>query len=141
PLWLFLGLWVVLEARTAMQPARLMRTVAAWSVIFVAFAIGFWANYSFLPSIDHRYRAAFYPGDRLADEIARRFRAAAGRPLVYVIGTMWEGGNIAHYAREQPRVLIDGDPRRAPWIDLADLRSKGAVAVWTCGENIRNSCD
>jgi hypothetical protein len=51
-----------------------------------------------------------------------------------VIGTMWDGGNVAHYAREQPRVLIDGDPRRAPWIDLGDLRSKGAVVVWTDGD-------
>src|SRR5262249_1662916 len=25
----------------------------------------------------------------------------------------------------------DGDWRRAPWIDLGDLRSKGAVVVWT----------
>ncbi len=33
--------------------------------------------------------------------------------------------------RPQPRVLIDGLPRRAPWIDLADLRAKGAVVVWT----------
>src|SRR5262249_1727189 len=58
-------------------------------------------------------------------------RAATGAPLVYVIGTMWDGGNVAHYAREQPRVLIDGDRRRAPWIDVGDLRSKGAVVVWT----------
>jgi len=36
---------------------------------------------------------------------------------------------------EQPRVLIDGDPRRAPWIDLGDLRSKGAVVVWTAGDS------
>ena len=47
---------------------------------------------------------------------------------------MWDGGNVAHYAREQPRVLIDGDPRRAPWIDLGDLRTKGAVVVWTGGD-------
>ena len=46
---------------------------------------------------------------------------------------MWDGGNVAHYspARPQPRVLIDGLPRRAPWIDLADLRRRGAVLVWT----------
>ena len=30
--------------------------------------------------------------------------------------------------------LIDGDPRRAPWIDLGDLRTKGAVVVWTAGD-------
>jgi hypothetical protein len=141
PLWLFLGLWIVLEARIAMDKARLVRAVTVWGVIFAGFATVFAANYSFLPDIDHRYRAAFYPGDRLADEIARRFRAATGRPLTYVIGTMWEGGNVAHYAREKPRVLIDGDPRRAPWIDLGDVRSKGAVVVWTCGENIRNTCE
>src|SRR5215469_17041098 len=131
PLWLFLGLWIVLYARTALEPARLARIAVAWASVFALFAIVFAASYSVLPAIDHRYRAVFYPGDRLADELARRFRAATGRPLVYVIGTMWDGGNVAHYAREQPRVLIDGDRRRAPWIDLGDLRSKGAVVVWT----------
>jgi hypothetical protein len=134
PLWLFLGLWIVLVARTAIEPARLARVAVSWAVVFALFAIAFAANYSVLPAFDHRYRAVFYPGDRLADELARRFRAATGRPLTYVIGTMWDGGNVAHYAPEQPRVLIDGDPRRAPWIDLGDLRSKGAVVVWTSGD-------
>ena len=131
PLWLFLGLWIVLYAGSALEPARLGRIAAAWASVFALFAIVFAASYSVLPAIDHRYRAVFYPGDRLADELARRFRAATGVPLVYVIGSMWDGGNVAHYARERPRVLIDGDRRRAPWIDLGDLRSKGAVVVWT----------
>ena len=134
PLWLFLGVWIVLVARTAIEPARLARVAVSWAVVFALFAVVFAASYSVLPAIDHRYRAVFYPGDRLADELARRFRAATGMPLTYVIGTMWDGGNVAHYAREQPRVLIDGDPRRAPWIDLGDLRSKGAVVVWTDGD-------
>ena len=131
PLWLFLGLWIVLYARAAIEPVRLARIVGVWAGVFAVFAIAFAASYSVLPAIDHRYRAVFYPGDRLADELARRFRAATGRPLTYVIGTMWDGGNVAHYAPEQPRVLIDGDWRRAPWIDLGDLHSKGAVVVWT----------
>ena len=134
PLWLFLGLWIVLEARTALDPARLARVVASWAIIFALFALGFIANYSILPAFDHRYRAVFYPGDRLAEELARGFRAATGRPLAYVIGGMWDAGNVAHYAREQPRMLVDGNPRRAPWIDLGDLRSKGAVVVWTDGD-------
>jgi 4-amino-4-deoxy-L-arabinose transferase-like glycosyltransferase len=134
PLWLFLGLWIVLAARAAIVPARLARVAATWAVVFALFALAFAVNYSVLPAFDHRYRAVFYPGDRLADELARRFRAATGAPLTYVIGTMWDGGNVAHYAREQPRVLIDGDPRRAPWIDLGDLRSKGAVVLWTSGD-------
>ena len=47
---------------------------------------------------------------------------STGKPLVYVIGTMWDGGNVEHYAPSHPRVLIDGKPARAPWIDLGDLQ-------------------
>jgi hypothetical protein len=67
----------------------------------------------------------------LAAELSQRFRAATGQPLSYVIADMWTGGNVAHYAPEHPRNLIDGEPRRAPWIDLADLKKRGAVVVWT----------
>jgi 4-amino-4-deoxy-L-arabinose transferase-like glycosyltransferase len=134
PLWLFLGLWMVLYAPRALDAARLARIGPLWAAVFVLFAVVFTVSYAVLPAFDHRYRAVFFPGDRLADELARRYRAATGRPLVYVVGSMWEGGNVAHYAREQPRVLIDGDPRRAPWIDLGDLRNKGAVVVWTNGD-------
>jgi len=134
PLWLFLGLWIVLRAKTAIDDARLKRLVTVWAAVFAVFAVVFVANYAVLPAFDHRYRAAFFPGDRLADELARRFRAATGRPLNYVVGSMWDAGNVSHYAAERPRVLIDGNPRRAPWIDLGDLRSKGAVVVWTSGD-------
>ena len=47
---------------------------------------------------------------------------------------MWDGGNVAHYAPSHPRVLIDGKAARAPWIDLADLKARGAVVVWTAGD-------
>ncbi len=134
PLWLFLGLWIVLTARTALDAVRMRRVVAAWSVVFAVFAAAFAANYTILADLDHRYRAVFFPGDRLGAEISARFRAVTGRPLVYVIGSMWDGGNISHYAPGRPRVLIDGSPERAPWIDLADLRSKGAAVVWTGGD-------
>ena len=134
PLWLFLGLWIVLQAGSTIEPARLARIGAVWLTVVTIFATAFYVNYSLLPWIDHRYRAAFFPGEQLADELARRFRAATGKPLVYVIGSMWDAGNVGHYARERPRVLIDGAPRRAPWIDLGDLRTKGAVAVWTTGD-------
>jgi hypothetical protein len=87
-----------------------------------------------LPHYDHRYRAVLYPGGELANELSQRYRALTGKEFVYVIGTMWDGGNVAHYAASHPRVLIDGKPERAPWIDLNDLRGRGAVVVWTSGD-------
>jgi len=136
PLWLFLGLWIVVTIGAVTDRRRLARIAAVWAIVFVGLAAAFIADYAVLPSIDHRYRAAFFPGDRLADEIDRRFRAATGAPLRYVVASMWVGGNVAHYSADHPRVLIDGDPRRAPWIDLADLKARGAAVVWVVGDRV-----
>jgi hypothetical protein len=134
PLWLFVGLWIVLMLRTALDRARVAHVVAHWSAVFLIFAVVFLVNYSVLPLLDHRYRAVFYPGDKLAAVLTQRFHDATGTKLRYVVGTMWDGGNLAHYSPDQPEVLIDGLPRRAPWIDLGDLRKKGAMVVWTGGD-------
>jgi hypothetical protein len=99
--------------------------------VFACLATAFFVNYDVLPRFDHRYRAVFFPGQSLATEISQRYRAITGHAPVYVIGSMWDGGNISHYAPSHPRVLIDGKPERAPWIDLKDLRARGAVLVWT----------
>ena len=134
PLWLFLGTWLVLTARRVLDDRRLARILTTWAVVFVCLALAFIANYGVLPRYDHRYRAVFFPGGELARELSQRYRAATGDPIVYVIGAMWDGGNVAHYARSQPRVLVDGSPARAPWIDLNDLRARGALVVWTDGD-------
>jgi hypothetical protein len=121
-------------ARRTLDESRLARVLLIWALVFGGLALAFIANYGVLPNYDHRYRAVFFPGNDLGRELSQRYRAATGHPISYVIGSMWDGANVAHYAPEQPRVLIDGKPDRAPWIDLADLRNKGAVVVWTVGD-------
>ena len=49
PLWLFLGLWIVLAARTAIDQTRMTRIVAAWGAVFALFVIAFVADYLVLP--------------------------------------------------------------------------------------------
>jgi hypothetical protein len=134
PLWMFSGLWLVLMAHRALEPHRLGRIVLTWAIVFVCMAIAFIVNYAVLPNYDHRYRAVFYPGERIAHELTQRYRAITGQRITYVIGDMWTGGNVAHYATSHPRVLIDGSPARAPWIELGDLNARGAVVVWTVGD-------
>jgi 4-amino-4-deoxy-L-arabinose transferase-like glycosyltransferase len=134
PFWLFLGLWLVIATGSAIERARLRRIALAWAAVTALYAVAFIAQYGVLPFVDHRYRASVFPGGRLGVEISTRFRAATGTPLAYVIGSMWLGGNISRYSAERPRTLIDGRPERAPWIDLADLRRRGAVVVWSDGD-------
>ena len=75
PLWLFLGLWFVLFARAALDHKRLALIGALWAVVFVLSAAAFVADYLVLPNFDHRYRAAFFPGDLLSAAITQRYRA------------------------------------------------------------------
>jgi hypothetical protein len=134
PLWLFLGVYGVLMARRALDHRRLKRVLLTWAIVFSGLALAFIGNYAIMPRFDHRYRAVFFPGGELAHELSQRYRAVTGQPILYVIGGMWDGGNVAHYAASHPRVLIDGKPERAPWIDLADLKARGALLVWTDGD-------
>jgi 4-amino-4-deoxy-L-arabinose transferase-like glycosyltransferase len=135
PLWLFGGLWIVLFVPRPLDVARLTRVVVAWGAVSAALVLAFTADYTVLPLIDHRYRAAFFPGSALAARLTPRFHAATGgKPLRYVVGSMWLAGNLAHYSPDQPHVLIDGLPRRSPWVDLADMRAKGALLVWDTGD-------
>ncbi|MBO0716569.1 MAG: glycosyltransferase family 39 protein, partial [Rhizobiales bacterium] len=55
PLWLFLGLWLVMTARVHLDAVRLTRIVGAWAVVFTIFVVAFIANYLVLPHFDHRY--------------------------------------------------------------------------------------
>ncbi len=131
PLWLFLGLWLVMTARRTFEGLRLARILTTWAIVFACLALAFFLNYDVLPRFDHRYRAVFFPGASLGLDVSQRFEKATGKPMRYVIGSMWDGGNVAHYSPGRPRVLIDGQPARAPWIDLADLKRQGAAVVWT----------
>jgi 4-amino-4-deoxy-L-arabinose transferase-like glycosyltransferase len=134
PLWLFIGLWIVMAGRVTFDVDRIARVTAAWATVFVIFVAVFVINYVALPFADRRYRAVLFPGNALGAALTQRFHDATGAPLRYVIGTMWDGGNLAHYSPDQPQVLVDGAPARTPWIDLADLRKQGAVVVWTQGD-------
>jgi hypothetical protein len=135
PLWLFFGTWCVSASGEKIGGERARLVISLWSGVFVVYVLAFIADYTVLPSIDHRYRAAFYPGEQLAVEVTSGFRAATGRSLSYVIGDIWHGGNVAHYSPDRPRLLVDGNPRRSPWIDPSDLRARGAVAVWAAGDD------
>ena len=134
PIWLYLGVWLVMIARRALSERRLVHIAGHWLVVFVGLALAFIADYAVMPQYDHRYRAVFYPGEAIAGELTQRYHAVTGQPIVYVIGDMWAGGNVAHYAADHPRVLIDGEPARAPWINLADLKRRGALVIWTDGD-------
>ena len=115
PLWLFLGILIVLAAKTRVDCEKLSRVALLWAVCFVAFAVAFSLNYGVFiqRKRDPRFQA-FFPGEQLAQEIARRYSAIAGKPPAYVIGSIWIGGNVSYFAPGRPELLIDGLPSARP---------------------------
>jgi 4-amino-4-deoxy-L-arabinose transferase-like glycosyltransferase len=134
PLWLFLGCWIVVSVSSRIDRASMARVTGVWGTVTACYVSTFVLQYAVLPYFNHRYRAVLFPGERLAQEISARYRSQTGSPLRYVVSSMWIGGNISHYSADHPRTLIDGDPRRAPWINLDDLAASGGVVVWTDGD-------
>ena len=134
PLWLFLGPFIVVWVSARIDRACMAQLARGWGVVTALYAVAFIVDYAVLPYFDHRHRAVLFPGSRMAEEISTRYQAETGARLRYVVGSTWLAGNIGHYSADQPRILIDGKPRRTPWIDSGDLDARGGVVVWMAGD-------
>lgn len=131
PLSIFIGLWIVMIAKAQIDRTRLSLIAAGWGIVTALCVTVFVVHHVVLPRFHNKFQAQLYPGQEIADTLTAEFQRQTGEPLRYVIGRIWPAGNISHYAREgRPRVLIDGDPKRSPWIDIADLKRHGAIVVW-----------
>jgi len=131
PLAIFFGAWIVMVAKIAIDRTRLSLIGAGWAIVTAIYVMIFLVHHAVLPRFHNRFSAQLYPGQEIADRMTKEFERQTGEKLRYVIGRIYPAGALAHYAREgRPQVLVDGDPRRAPWIDIADLKRHGAVVLW-----------
>jgi hypothetical protein len=132
PLAIFIGLWLVMLAKAEIDRARLSLIVAAWAIVTALIVTVFVVHQAVLPHFHQRFNAQLYPGQEIADRMTKEFERQTGEKLRYTIGRIYQAGALAHYMRDgKPQVLVDGDPKRAPWIDIADLKRHGAIVIWT----------
>ena len=95
-----LGLWIVLTGRRALQGIPLTRALATWAIVFTCLAARLRRQLRGVAAFRPPLPRGVLPGRRSRPEISQRYRAVTGHLLDYVIATMWDGGNIAHYAPE-----------------------------------------
>jgi hypothetical protein len=103
----------------------------------VAFVLVQAAEIGYVVVTDLHERSATLQGGRLrafnpaslSRVVVNNWREATAAPLRYVVGpTMW-AGFVSVYSDEHPKVLINGDPRAAPWISSDDLARCGGVYI------------
>jgi hypothetical protein len=131
PLVLYSGVLVMLLAPDVVRIHRQRAvTIAALALLVLPPALD--AGAALLsPWGGERGRPTNWPAAAAGRYFTDVFRSRTGLRLEYVIGDVEIASAVAFGSRDRPHVFVDADPKRAPWIDQARLRQRGAVVVWT----------
>lgn len=62
------------------------------------------------------------------------YRRRTGRPLQVVVGDNRAVYLVALASPDRPRVYAPADPARTPWLTAAEVRARGAIALWDLRE-------
>jgi 4-amino-4-deoxy-L-arabinose transferase-like glycosyltransferase len=138
PLWSFAPLAAMMWFNVTPDRRRMRLFAQAFAIVLVAFPAAFAADELFGSFVRGRPKATEFPGRQLAEIVTRQWRERTGTSLVYVGGADFgsSGGgefpanNVAVYSSDRPHVIVHGDPRLSPWIDVSHVRRRGAVFVW-----------
>lgn len=155
-MWCFIGLLAVVFLVPVVEQRAVRRFGWAWAGVFVLVAALFAGANSLasgasplrVPAVSWEVpsrhvlrrlqREADFPARELAEAITQGWQRRVGAPLAYVIGNKWVAGNVSFFSIDHPLVLRDGSSEASPWIDMADLRRRGAVVVWEPGDDPNN---
>jgi hypothetical protein len=137
PLWSFAPLAALMWAGPVTEARRLRWFAAGFIAVFAGFPVIYAVVEPLEPLVRDRPKATQFPGRLLADTMTRVWRERTGNPLVYVggaeVGTApgeFAANNVAVYSPDRPHVVVHGDPKLSPWIDVDDLDRRGALLVW-----------
>ena len=128
----FIGLGLVASPwLTPRIDDRFVGRVAAVSLaLLVAIPIAYGLYTANWPRWSKAVPKVAWPQKAIADGLEAVWRQHTGRPLRIVASDTWVGGIVALHGVSQPRLLIDGDFARSPWISQAELQREGALVVW-----------
>ncbi|HEY7300083.1 MAG TPA: glycosyltransferase family 39 protein [Xanthobacteraceae bacterium] len=141
PLWSFAPLAALMWLRPAANFGELRAFAVASVAVLLAFPVAYAVTELFESFIHDRPKATEFPGRLLAGIITQKWHETTGEPLVYVGGAEFgtgAGGEfpanlVAVYSADHPHVIVHGDSDLSPWIDVADVRRRGAVLIWDWG--------
>ena len=130
----FIPLWIVVNAPLDFSQKKLRLVVVAVGFVFILSLTAFYVSVAHGTALGFKPSRGHFPGAALSRLIHEKWgKATNNAPLTTIISDSWLGGNIALYApdiQNRPQVFIDGNTIHSPWINLQDIKDKGAVVVW-----------
>ncbi len=137
PLWCFAPLAFLMWFKPELDSRALRQFAVGFAIIFLVLPMAYAADEQLEPLFRDREKATHFPGREMARIITERWHRRFGTPLHYAAGAPLPGGmgefapnNLAVYSKDHPHVIVHGDPNLSPWIDMADVRRRGAVLLW-----------
>ena len=133
PLWSFLPLAAVVWFGPVSEPLKKQFFAAGFIFLFLLGPAVWIGTYIGDPYLRHRARATNFPGQSLAEHMTKLWQEKTGTPLAYVAGTEFAVNNVAVYSPDRPHVIVHGRPQISPWIDMSDVKKRGAIVMWEIG--------
>lgn len=131
PLQSLWGIILVASLKPYLNDQKFKNFYICILTMMIALAIGY--SYSLMNAKENS--SANFPGSDIANSITAMWHTKFNTPLLYVAGSRWVSGNVSYYSPDHPAVFVDWDLKHSPWIDLNDLKKKGAVFVWNESDN------
>jgi hypothetical protein len=130
PLFAFSGLAAVLALGPAIPLHRhglagrvLAVLTLAPAVVAVVLAVA-------LPYGRARGADTNWPSAEMARWFTEVYRIRTGQKLAIVAGDAWTAGALALASHDRPRLYLDGNSERAPWIKDERVKRAGVLVVW-----------
>lgn len=130
PMFNFSALLMLYFAGNRLSELRAKRLTTA--------ALGLMPLIGLLYVSQHIWRADFsdkplrtlWPQAQMANFFEQEYQLQTGSPVRLIAGSDWLSGTLASAMTEKPRVSIDGDPLKSPWISTEVAHEMGALIIW-----------
>jgi hypothetical protein len=134
PLVILSGLAVILASGDAIKLYRQRIGSLVWLALLVgppAIIVGATLSLPWTVAVELEVSK---PADEMGEYFTDTFRRRTGKPLAVVVGDARTAGLVALASADRPRLYLDGDPERAPWMRPGEVAEKGAVVLWTASD-------
>jgi 4-amino-4-deoxy-L-arabinose transferase-like glycosyltransferase len=105
------------------------RFIASWAVLYGLLVLIYVGIFVFSPLVKNKPARMQHDGPALTQIVEKYWYSREAEPFEYTIGSRWPGGTVAWYASQRASLFEKASLKYSPWIDEADLQSKGAVYV------------
>lgn len=109
---------------------RLRRVAVGAVVLLPLIAALYIAQHLWRADFSDKPMRTLWPQEEMAEYFDAEYQTKTGEPIRLIAASDWLGGLLASGSKFQPRVIIDGDSVKSPWMNQVDIMDVGALIVW-----------